>query len=416
MWTMLNSRSAARMKAPSLFTLLFVLFCAATPASAQKDGEMEEFEEVDPYTKGERDLERALGYKRFGFFPWRYTDDTKSVQENMGGIPMIWVETEHFLIGSSLGTYKIPNDREERKLIKEEIAQLKKKLGKLKAPKKKLDPYLRLHIYAQRLERLYAAFVEDLGLTEADFGRSGTHLGHKDKFRVLLCQRKSEYSRYLLAYEKQDIEFSYRTGWRGEGMLFLANVEAIAENWKKEPDAPIDTMFYCLLSHNIANNFIDGFHRQYLFQGPDWLVYGLGHVYTKRIDERYPFFDGRKVIYDKHDESWNWQPRVRNLVKNDFYTSAEKMFTWTDYSDLGPRDHLISWSKLEYLMSGLDGDLKQFISLSCYPLASNPRAQEESESELVTRQTRALKESFNLTPAELDANWAKWVEKTYKKK
>lgn len=377
---------------------------------------MEEFDEECPYTKGDKDLELKLGYSRFGFFPWRYTDDTKSVQENMGGIPMIWIETEHFLIGSTLGTYKIPNDREERARFKEEIGRLKKKLGKLKAPKKKIDPYLRAHIYAQRMEDLYAAFVEDFGLTDADFGRSGTHLGHKDKFRVLLCQRKSEYGRYLRTYEKQEQEYSYRTGWRGEGMLAIANVEAIAEYWKKEPDAPLDTMFHCLIAHCIANNFVDGFHRQHLFRGPEWIVYGIGHRFTERIDPRWKFFDGRKVIYDKDDESWNWEPRVRNLVKNDFFISTEKMFALAEYADIGPRDHMVSWSKLTYLMTEADGDMKKFLGLACYPLANNARNNIDPEAELVMRQTRALEEAFGLTPAQLDENWAKWVEKTYKKK
>lgn len=413
---MLSLRFSAGRLTATLLSLLAICASASPLLAVQKDGEMEEFEEVDPYTKGDRDLERALGYKSFGFFPWRHADDSRSVQENMGGIPMIWIETEHFKIGSSLGTYKIRNDREERARFKEEISRLKEKLGKLKAPKKKIDPYLRAHIYAQRLEDIYAAFVEDLGLTDSDFGRKGTHMGHKDKFRVLLCQRKSEFGRYLITYEKQDIEYSYRTGWRGEGMIALANVEAIAEYWKKEEDAPIDTMFHCIVAHCLANNFLDGFHRQHLFQAPKWMVYGLGHLYTKRVDERYTFFDGRKVIYDKDDEAWNWQPRVRNLVKNDFFASAEKMFEWKQYADIGPRDHLVSWSKLSFLMTKAEGDFKKFVSLCSYPLANNNRNKVDPEKELVIRQTRALAEAYKMTPAELDEAWSAWVSKTYKKK
>ena len=241
------------------------------------------------------------------------------------------------------------------------------------------------------------------------------NLGHKNKFLLLLCQRKSEFGRYLRTYEKQEIEYSYRTGWQREGMFSAANIEAISENWKMENDAPIDTMFHCLIAHCIANNFVDGY-EQNLYRSPAWIVYGLGHMYTKRIDQRWPFFDGRKVIYDKDDESWYWKPRVKNLVKNDFYASAEKMFGWKKYDDLGPRDHMVAWSKLEYLVTEAEGDPKKFLSLACSPLTSSRGNEVNPDNELVTRQTNALAEAFGMSPEELDKAWAKWVSKTYKKK
>ena len=421
---MLSARLAARTGRAPLPTLrwlpLLFLLAASTafapPAFAQKDeDEMEKFEEVDPYTKGDRELELKLGYSKFGFVPWRNAEDSKSVQENMGGIPMLWVETEHFLIGSSLVTYKIPNDREERERIKDEIGRLKKKLGKLRAPKKELDPYLRLHLYAQRAEDQYAAFVKDMGLDAEQFTKKGTHLGHKDKFRLILCQRKSEFGRYVRTYEQQDIEYSYRTGWRGEGMLVAANVEAIAEHWKGEDDAPIDSMFHCLVTHSLANNFIDGYEQQ-LFQAPTWLVFGLGHLYTKRIDPRWTFFDGRKVIYDRSDDAWDWYSRVTNLVKNDFFASAEEMFAWKAYGDLGPREHMVAWSKVEYLLTEVEGDKAKFLSLACRSTGNRRKQDDTQAPELVTRQTHAMSEALGITPAKFDEEWATWVERTYKRK
>jgi len=384
---------------------------AAMPVSAaqDQDGERELFPELDPYTKGERELEKALGYERYGFIPWRHTADSKQVQMNMGGAPMLWVETAHFRIGSSLGTYELPNDRPERKRIKEELDRLEEKLGRLKAPKRELDPHLRLHIWAQRAEDLYDAFVEDFGL-ESAFPET-TYLGHPDKFRLLLCERKSDFGRYLRTYEPMETEFSYRTGWRGEGMFVIANIEAVAEYWEDEDEAPLDTMFHCIVTHNLANNFVDGFRSQDPFRCPTWMVYAAGHHFTRQVDERYPWFDGRKVIYDRFDDSWDWEPRVRNLVGNDFFASAQEMFAWTEYEQMHPRDHIVSWSKLEYLLGEVEGDPQAFLRALCTPLK-----RVDAEQEPVTRQTQALETAFGLTPAELDAGWSKWVKKTYRKK
>jgi len=407
------ARLAHRPTALALLALLLVGVLSPT-APAQKKGDgMEEFDEVCPYTKGDKELERKLGYSTFGFVPWRGTEDSKSVQQNMGGVPMLWVETPHFRIGSSLGTYKIPNDREERARIKEELARLKDKLGRLKAPKKKLDPFLRLHIYAQRAEDVYENFIADFEIEPADMTR-GKYGGHKNKILLILCERKSEFGRYLRIYENSEIEFSYRTGWHGEGLLTVVNVEAIAENWREEKEAPVDTMFHCMMASCLASNFVDGWGTP-IFSSPTWLTYAYGHYAQKRIDPRYPVFDGRKVIYDKEDDSWNWKPRVRNLVKNDFFASATKMFGFESYEDLHARDHMVGYSKLEYLLTQVEGgDKEKFLTQMTHPIARRDAGGIENPK--VARQVRALEEHYGLTPEQLDEGWAKWVERRYPKR
>lgn len=405
---------AARAGHVSLLALFVLAFVSPQAFAQQKPGEgMEEFDEVCPYTKGDRELEKKLGYSKFGFLPWRGAEDSVTVKQNMGGVPMLWVETEHFRIGSSLVSYKIPNNREERARIKEELARLKEKLGKLRAPKKKLDPFLRLHIYAQRAEDAYAAFLEDWGLEEADFKARGPHLGHPNKILLLLCERKSEFGRYLRTYEEMELEYSYRTGWHNDGLLVALNVEAIAENWKEEKEAPVDSMFHCAMVANLGANLIDGWSTP-IFSAPEWLVYAYSHYAQRRVEPQWTVFDGRKIIYDKDDDSWNWHPRVRNLVKNDFYASFEKMAGFTDYGDIHNRDHLVGWSKLDYILNAAEGDKQAFLNAATTKLSS--RETRNLETPEVTRQVRALEKAFAMTPNEFDAAWAEWVEKTYPKK
>ncbi len=309
---MLDDRLAVRRFRFATLLLLIVSLSSWTPASAQHKKEpkkqksgIEEFEEVCPYTKGEKELEEKLGYTQVGFIPWRRNDDSKSVQENIGGIPMVWVETEHFRIGSSLGTYKYKGDKEEKGRLKDEIERLKDKLGKLKTSKKEIDPWLRIHLYAQMLEDTYAEFMKDFGFTPKDFEKTGKHMGHPKKFLVLLCQKDSEYGRYLRTYLDSDIEGSFRTGWMNEGMILTASYESVAKNWKDVGDAPIDTMYRCVITACLASNFIDGY-KDNLYRAPRWLSFASAHIYQKKIDPRWTRFDGRTIVYDAKDDSWDW--------------------------------------------------------------------------------------------------------------
>lgn len=415
-----DDRLAVRLFRLATLALLFTAFVTSAPAFAQKKGKkqksgIEEFEEVSPYTKGERALEKKLGYARIEFIPWRLNDDSKSVQENIGGIPMVWVETEHFRIGSSLSTYKYKGDKQEKARLKEEIKRLSEKIGKLKTPKKEIDPWLRLHLYAQMLEEVYAKFMVDFGFTQKDFEGKGEHLGHPKKFLVLLCQKDSEYGRYLRTYMDSDIEGSYRSGWMDEGMILTASYESVAKNWKGVADAPIDTMYRCVVLACLASNFIDGY-KDNLYRAPRWLSYATAHIIQKDLDPRWSRFDGRKIIADPKDDSWDWEPRVYKLVKNEFFADNKKMFTFLEYNDMTSRDHMIAWSKLTYLMEergGREGKLKGFLNDVCSPALGDSVPTKEEYYEM---QTKALKTNFDMTPEEFDKDWSKWVLKTYRKK
>lgn len=410
---MRNAQSVSRLAL--LTTLVFAVFCCL-PAHAQKKkqkkGTMEEFEEVCPYTKGELALEKKLGYERVGFIPWHRGEDSRTIQEDIGGIPMVWAETKHFRIGSSLSTYKISKDKEEKKRLKEEVKRLESKIGRMKVNKKEIDPWLRLHLYAQMAEDLYAQFMEDFGLKEEDFAKTGPHLGHEKKFLLLLCQKESEYGRYLRLYENSDIENSYRTGWMNEGMLVTANFESLARDYKSGADSPTDTMFRCLIMACITSNFIDVYDNN-LYRAPRWLAYCTSHIYQRRFDARWTRFDGRTIVYDENDDSWEWEPRVYNLVKNDFFISNKKMFQFQKYTDMNLRDHMIGWSKLKYLMEETDGSLGGFLSDVTTPAIG---FEVPTQEEYLVMQTKALQDNFGMTPEEFDKVWSKWVLKTYPKR
>ena len=401
----------ARAASTPVFAALFA-FLLSGVVRPQDGGGMEEFEEVDPYTENDPEKMRALGYESYGPFEWLKGEHTPEVTEKIGAIPILWVETAHFRIGSSLNTYKIPGDRIEKDRLKDEIDRLRDKLGKLKAPKRELDPWLRLHLYAQRLEELYAAFLADFELTEADFADKGPHLGQKRKFRVLLAERKSEYARHAAQYLDFVNDSSYRFGWSGAEMGFATNDETQRGFWVGVTGVPFDSVLYASVASSMAQVFVDAY-RANDYGAPEWLRRGYSHFATRRFDERYMTDAGYLPGQNVGDDDWVWEPRVSNLVKNDFFVSTADAFAWTRETKLNKRDHLIAWSRVDYLLREAEGDRAAFLRAVCLPPPKG--APDVARNALVMRQSKALQDAFGVTPDELDEAWAEWVDDEYEK-
>lgn len=388
--------------------LIAGVLAPAVSAQHGEKAEVEVFEAVDPYTKGEREKVQRLGYVTYGPFPWVGPHRTPDVTETMGGIEVLWVETEHFRIGSSLNTYRIPNDKRERELIEADLELLEQRLGRLKPPKKSLDPWLRLHLYAQRVEGLYADFCERFGLTPEDFPEGAPYLGKKHKFLVLLCERKSSFGRFMRRYGDVETDTSYRFSFPDGGIFFGINAESL-----RESGLGLDSAMTCALTHGVIINFVDAY-KQNLHRAPYWWKYGLAHWYSRNIDPRWTTGIGLASGAAQGADDWIWQPRVYKLVKNDFFASTEEMFSWRKYDQMDAFAHLVTWSKTDYLLSREDADLEGFLDAIC---KLDPEGSDEQVTlALVERQTQALKACFDLTPEELDRAWAKHVLKRYDRK
>ena len=137
-------------------------------------------------------------------------------------------------------------------------------------------------------------------------------------------------------------------------------------------------------------------------------------VYVRRIDPRWVTSAGHDHRKNRRENDWKWEPRVRNLVNNDFFASTEEMFTWQEYADMNERDHMVAWSKLDWLMRIAKGDREAFLASMCTPSSTDGEA--GTKAELLARQKRALLAHFGLTPQELDKAWARWVRRTYRKR
>lgn len=396
------------------------LLLSAAPALAQekddKEG-FEEFEAVDPYTQGAEEPMDAAGYLGFGPFSWYGSDSTLDVARVLGDPPVLWVETDHFRIGSTLTSYSYGGDRDERKKLAAELDRFADRVGRIKPPKKRLDPWLRLHLYAQRAEALYAAFLEDFGLEESDFDEPGPYLGWSQKIRLLLCERQSEYQRFVRHYLNGNNETAWRyfDGLAGVGyavnLQFLRRIHAQAGgNERNSAAVPLDGRLEASVTSGLATLFLEAL-RQNNLTAPLWISRAYSHRAVRRIDPRlvtdYGLDEGRTV----GEDDYKWEPRVRNLCKIEFFAPAREMFGWEDPSALGVREHMTAWSRLDYLLDELDGDDRGFLLELCQPnLTGHPSG---TGTERVERQVEALQRFYGRTPEEFDEGWQAWVKKTY---
>ena len=409
------------------FVLLLVcpilaLVLLSPPGAAQDDPDgdkegMEEFEETDPYTRGEDERMEAVGYVGFGPFGWHGTDTTTDVRLVLGDSPVLWVETEHFRIGSTLVTYPYSGDREERSKLEDELDRLEDRMGRIKPPKKELDPWLRLHLFAQRAEEQYAAFLEDFGLEEADVAEKGPYLGWPQKFRLLLCERQSEYQRFVRHYLGGESESAWRYFDDRSAMGYAVNLEFLRRIYRQPEDpnadkkvVPIDAVLQASVASGLGILFVEGL-RQNVLDAPLWLSRAYGHRCVRRIDPRWVTDFGLAEHRTVDEEHYLWEPRVRNLCKIEYFAPAREMFAWDDHAALGVREHMTAWSRLDYMLDGLDGDDRGFVLDLCrFNRSGGPRGTPEERVEL---QVQALEAHYGVTPEELDEGWRAWVKKNY---
>src|SRR5262245_11266204 len=156
---------------------------------------------VDPFTNGDAKLMAAAGVVRYAPLAWSGMVTTGTVDGVLGAGRVLWLETAHFRVGSALEPTALPESMEQRRLLLAALQRLKRKLPRVDEQPRRLDPWLRLHLYAQQAEELYADFQQRMGIDTSEFtggeAPNGSYLGLPDKFLLLLLQKKSDLGRYL---------------------------------------------------------------------------------------------------------------------------------------------------------------------------------------------------------------------------
>lgn len=383
---------------------------------AQAQGGREERPDVDPYTKGEPKAMAALGESSFGPFQWNGQARTELVEDALGGVPILWVETEHFRIGSTLEGIGMPPRREDKKALREELAELAGRLKAIPKKPKRLDPWLRLHLFAARLERLYADFEARFGLKDEEFpseagaepflGR-GKYLGLETRYRVFLFQKGSSLARYTQLYCGAGNENSFRFYDQKLGGFFFG-----IANDALEGDYASDRGLTYAVYFGVAQCLMDGF-RGYDHRAPLWVEQGIPRWFARAYEPRFLHYTakpGEAVRRDEKDA--RWPQKVRARVEHEIYPSMEELYGWTSRDQMGLTEHVMAWSRVDYLLALGPETARKFLMAVEKPVPWGGKRDEK-----IAQQGReAIPAATGMDLAAFDAAWAAWVVETYPKK
>lgn len=392
--------------------LLVLLLVVGSALSAQ-GGKRAAFPRTDPYTKSAPEKIEPAGYVSLG--PFRFGDDhtTAQIETALEGVPLIWVETEHFKLGSGLPEYRLGDDKVERERVRAELETLALRLPDVKVKTKELDPWLRLHLLALRLETLYADFQRHLGLRESEFpalgedpgdgsrGR-GPWLGMGGKFTVLVFERRADLARYGSAFFGERAEAPLRRHLPlTDSWLYATALEFLPED---SPDAALA----CDLAAHVAQNLALG------LRGPGGdvpfaVLEGLGHWFARRVDERFPVFSGSDPARLKGPADWPGE--VRSRVEHQVFPATAELLAEEDPDALQWADHLVLWSRFDFLFAREDGAAGSFLRALKAPLESG--AEPLDAAARVARAQAALEAAVGGELASFDRAWSEWVLKVY---
>ncbi len=404
------SRRVPALRAVAARTLLAGCLAVALVSAARPVDD-----EVDPYSKGDPELLAAAGYLSLGPFPWADGVDTEDVDAILGDVTMRWVETPHFRIGSSLPAYRVPNA--EKDGVREELKALKQLLPKVNVRTKRLDPWLRLHLYALRLERLHAELCELLGVDDDDFvpategGKymgEGPCLGMPGKPTVLLFEKSSSLGRYRVRFTDQTVDAAVRRlFYDPPSMTFATSIETGKGLFDE------DVSLHCHVVFNVTHNLVNSF-KYFAYKLPVWVPEGISHWFRRRVDPVWNQFTAVKDNDGPGKAEQDWAVRVRARVGHEYFPAAEELMNWMDYDDLSVVDHMMIWSRIDFLIDQGPDRFARFMDV----LKDHPGTVDGlfSVEQVQARQVQALGAAYQLEPDVFDVQWAAWVEATYPKK
>lgn len=406
----------------------------AGAATAQKKAAVCSVCEHDP------EVMAAGGVVNHGPFQF-FRTDSEEVATHLGASTLLWIETEHFRIGSDLTKWKIPV--KDKKAYFAELTEFQKSFPDTDPKKTKtLDRWLRLHLMAWRMENLYAHTLELWGWTDEDFRKLpeeqvfldamegdwlevlledylkrptrsegfpeylglGQYIGMPMKQEVLILRYKENMGtmkrdyighnnthpqRWHITWRVDGSDPVSRTMWFG----FATEAEAVKH----------DQHVHNALLHNVGINLLDSY-MLYLVEAPIWLRTGWGHYLTQRNSIDYNFYDLDEGSSEQNEDEKHWKPAVRKLVVKDEAPSFATLGRIRSFGDVSLDAHLVSWSKVCWLMETEPEGFKRFLLRL---------KTDKNHSNNLDTQREALKEAFDFGFPQAEEKWKEWVLATY---
>jgi hypothetical protein len=399
--------------APCASTLaLAVVGAAAEPAAlphadAPANGQHKPKTEVCPWCKNDPEVMKKAGIVSHGPIPIG-AHGSASIVETLPAGEWVFLETAHLRWASSLGATSI--ELEDKKRIAAELARLHALLPSVPIDARRLDPFLRLHLFAMKAEEEYARFQKLLGVTDADFPESrradkpfmgdGKYLGEKEKYEVLLHAQRATHNLFTqdLAGVKVTGALRYHSPTAHK---ILISVPAEDADLKK------DKWLYPHVVHNLSHAFFCGY-KHFSYDPPPWLDEGLACAMEKEVEPASTTNEGEEGAMSDLKGPKDWSAAVKKIVASGKAKPlAELMHVKTlDSLDLDSR--ITCWSMVRFLIDTQPEGLAKLLGAVKGQLDEKGYPTGKDLSDLTRR---SMREAWSWTTVAFDEAWKTWVTK-----
>ncbi len=361
-----------------------------------------------PYCEGDPELMKAAGLVSHGGFTFGVSD-TAGVDALLATSDIRWIETEHFELGIALSAYKVT--QEERKKFEAELTELHEVLPAISPKTKVIDPWLRTHLYALRLEKLWKRFLEIMQVEDSDFPSAshpwvigtpymgeGPYLGQKGKYELLIVPTIAVQVSFLR--EQFGLQIKKTQRWNvieHDTMIVVMHVE--------DGDLRNDSGLHGHVAFNVSINMLDGF-KHYSYETPYWLREGLGHFLERELNPEYNTFDSSEGgIADMTTKS-DWVPAVKRMIQSNEAPRMAELISLKSFAELTLEHHFATWSMTAFLIQQnptgyacLNGKLHGLKNAEGFP----------DGSDMSDKHRQLFKECLGWGYPEFDQAWREWA-------
>lgn len=378
---------------------------AAAVALASPQARKAEKASVCPHCKNEPALMQAAGVVSHG--PMPIADKTSvELAVLLPASEWLFVETAHLRWASCLGETSVSNRERER--VEAELARLRAALPDVPVKPKKLDPWLRLHLYAMKGEELYARFQQIVRVSDADFPEAprieppymgiGKFLGEQNKFEVVIHQTRANHRRFTESFSGVLVNDSFR--WHFPGIHKLL-VSTPAE----DSDLREDRWLWPHVVHNLTHVFLWAY-KHFAYDPPCWLDEGLALALEKEAEPESHTLEGEEGAYSDARGPSDFGERARKLAASSKSATLAQLSSAKMYSELGLDGMVQSWSITRFLMEEHPEKYADFLGRIKGQLDANGL---QTGANLPDLQRNALKDIWGWTSADLDTAWRAWA-------
>lgn len=319
-----------------------------------------------------------------------------------------FLETAHLRWASALGACNV--EMEDKKRVYAELDRLREMLPDVPKEPKRLDPFLRLHLFAMKGEDFYARFQKLLRVTDADFPAerrldrpfmgAGKFLGEKDKFEVVIHSTRSTHALFVNEFAGQAPTDALRWHFKDQHKL-LVSIPA------EDSDLRKDRWLYPHVVHCLSHMTFAAY-KHFSYDPPLWLDEGLALAMEKEIEPESTTNEGEEGGKMDARGPRDWGAAAKKLVASGKQKRLAEIWALKEAAELDLDEKLTCWSMARFLIEEHPEKLASFLGGVKGQLDEQ---QQPTGRDLPGLQRRLLKEIWSWSTPEFDAAWAAWVQR-----